>query len=152
MIRLASAKVFILTLWMHSVFRIEKKFSAKALSYGLPRLDMDGIIPYCCSAYHCVLTRYALCGSHRCYGTRIGTLLSSQPEADPLPVCPCDCHNNTPYVVLLFSYIGGLLSIVRFYWFGSTAVQSLFHIHFSGVMRISPPYSAYPECWCRSPR
>ena len=54
--------------------------------------------------------------------------------------------NNTPYVVLQFSYIGGLLSVVRFYWFGSTAVRSLFHIHFSGVMRISPPYSAYPEC------
>ena len=31
---------------MHSVFRIEKKFSAKALLYGLPRLDIDGVIPY----------------------------------------------------------------------------------------------------------
>ena len=44
MSRLASAKVFILTRCMHSVLRIEKKFSAKALSYGLPRLDIDGVI------------------------------------------------------------------------------------------------------------
>ena len=29
---------------MHSVLRIEKKFSAKALSYGFPRLDIDGVI------------------------------------------------------------------------------------------------------------
>ena len=31
---------------MHSVFRIEKKFSAIALSYGLPLLDIDGFIDY----------------------------------------------------------------------------------------------------------
>ena len=36
--------------------------------------------------------------------------------------------NNTPYVVLLFSYIGGLLSIVRFYWFGSPVLQVFYHI------------------------
>lgn len=28
-------------LWIHSVLRIEKKFSAKALSYGFPLLDID---------------------------------------------------------------------------------------------------------------
>ena len=39
---------------MHSVFRIEKKFSAKALSYGFPRLDMDGVMPY-----DCVRRKYA---------------------------------------------------------------------------------------------
>lgn len=27
-------------------FEIEKKFSAKALSYGLPRLDIDGVMLY----------------------------------------------------------------------------------------------------------
>ena len=43
-----------LTLWIHSVLRIEKKFSAKALSYGLPRLDMDGVMPY-----DCVRLKYA---------------------------------------------------------------------------------------------
>lgn len=26
---------------------MEKKFSAMALSYGLARLDMDGVMPYC---------------------------------------------------------------------------------------------------------
>lgn len=31
---------------MHSVFRIEKKFSANALSYGFPLLDIDGKKPY----------------------------------------------------------------------------------------------------------
>jgi len=34
------------TRWMHSVFRIEKKFSTNALSYGFPRLDIDGAMPY----------------------------------------------------------------------------------------------------------
>ena len=34
-------------------------------------------------------------------------------------ICPfLLLHNNIPYVVL-FSYTGGLLSIVRFYWAGS---------------------------------
>ena len=42
------------TLWMHSVLRIEKKFSAKALSYGLLRLDIDGVMPY-----DCVRLKYA---------------------------------------------------------------------------------------------
>ena len=27
-------------------FEKRKEFSAKALSYGLPRLDIDGVIPY----------------------------------------------------------------------------------------------------------
>ena len=31
---------------MHSVLRMEKKFSAKALSYGFPLLDIDGVMPY----------------------------------------------------------------------------------------------------------
>ena len=31
---------------MHSVLRMEKKFSAKALSYGFPRLDIEGVMPY----------------------------------------------------------------------------------------------------------
>ena len=44
--RLASSYPVSLTLWMHSVLRIEKKFSANALSYGLPRLDIDGVMPY----------------------------------------------------------------------------------------------------------
>ena len=30
----------------HGVFRVEKKFSATALSYGFPRLDMEGVMPY----------------------------------------------------------------------------------------------------------
>ena len=30
----------------HLVLRMEKKFSVQALSYGLPRLDMDGVMPY----------------------------------------------------------------------------------------------------------
>ena len=33
--------------WMHSVLRMEKMFSAMALSYGFARLDMDGVMPYC---------------------------------------------------------------------------------------------------------
>jgi hypothetical protein len=32
---------------MHSDLRMEKKFSAMALSYGFARLDMDGVMPYC---------------------------------------------------------------------------------------------------------
>ena len=32
---------------MHSDLRIEKKFSAIALSYGFARLDIDGVMPYC---------------------------------------------------------------------------------------------------------
>ena len=36
------------------VLRIEKKFSAKALSYGFPRLDMDGVM-----WYDCVSLKYA---------------------------------------------------------------------------------------------
>ena len=39
---------------IHSVLSIEKKFSAKALSYGLPRLDIDGVMPY-----DCVRLKYA---------------------------------------------------------------------------------------------
>ena len=39
---------------MHSVLRIEKKFSANALSYGFPRLDIDGVKPY-----DCVRLKYA---------------------------------------------------------------------------------------------
>ena len=46
--RRASSYPESLTLWIHSVLRIEKKFSAKALSYGLPRLDIDGVMPYDC--------------------------------------------------------------------------------------------------------
>lgn len=48
MMRLASSYPESLTLWIHSVLRIEKKFSAKVLSYGLPRLDIDGVMPYDC--------------------------------------------------------------------------------------------------------
>ena len=29
------------------VLRMEKKFSAIALSYGFPRLDIEGVMPYC---------------------------------------------------------------------------------------------------------
>ena len=39
---------------MHSVLRMEKKFSAKALSYGLLRLDIEGVMPY-----DCVSLKYA---------------------------------------------------------------------------------------------
>lgn len=46
--RRASSYPESLTLWIHSVLRIEKKFLAKALSYGLPRLDIDGVMPYDC--------------------------------------------------------------------------------------------------------
>ena len=39
------------SLYLNSVYALRfedrKKFSAKALSYGLPRLDIDGVIPYC---------------------------------------------------------------------------------------------------------
>lgn len=41
----ASLKVLSLTLLIHSDFKIEKKFSAKELSYGFPRLDIDGVMP-----------------------------------------------------------------------------------------------------------
>ena len=44
MMRRASSYPESFTLWIHSVLRIEKKFSAKALSYGLPRLDIDGVM------------------------------------------------------------------------------------------------------------
>ena len=144
MIRLASAKVFILTLWMHSVFRIEKKFSAKALSYGLPRLDMDGIIPYCCSAYHCVLTRYALCGSRRCCGIQSGTFEFAQPEADPLPVCPCDWHKQYPLCsTSIFLHRGSFVYcpflLVRFNRCAVSFSYSFFrcYAHFSAILSIS---------------
>ena len=48
MMRRASSYPESFTLWIHSVLSMEKKFSAKALSYGLPRLDMDGVMPYDC--------------------------------------------------------------------------------------------------------
>ena len=32
---------------MPSDLRMEKKFSAIALSYGFARLDIDGVMPYC---------------------------------------------------------------------------------------------------------
>ena len=32
---------------MHSDLRMEKKFSAIALSYGFARLYIDGVMPYC---------------------------------------------------------------------------------------------------------
>ena len=48
MMRRASSYPESLTLWIYSVLSMEKKFSAKALSYGLPRLDIDGIMPYDC--------------------------------------------------------------------------------------------------------
>ena len=54
MMRRASSYPESFTLWIHSVLRIEKKFSAKALSYGLPRLDMDGVM-----SYDCVRRKYA---------------------------------------------------------------------------------------------
>ena len=43
---------------MHSVLRMEKKFSAIALSYRFPRLDIEGVMPhdfvrwkYACDVY-----------------------------------------------------------------------------------------------------
>lgn len=36
----------IIRLLMVSLLKIEKKFSAMALSYGFPFLDMDGVMPY----------------------------------------------------------------------------------------------------------
>lgn len=54
MMRLASSYPESLTLWIHSVLSMEKKFSAKALSYGFPRPDMDGVMPY-----DCVRLKYA---------------------------------------------------------------------------------------------
>lgn len=50
----ASVYVLSFTLFMHSDLRIEKKFSAKALSYGLPRLDID-----CLMLYDVVSLKYA---------------------------------------------------------------------------------------------
>ena len=46
MMRQASSYPESFTLWIHSILRIEKKFSANALSYGLPCLDVDGVMPY----------------------------------------------------------------------------------------------------------
>ena len=54
MMSLASSYPESFTLWIHSVLRIEKKFSAKALSYGLPRLDIDGVM-----LYDCIRLKYA---------------------------------------------------------------------------------------------
>ena len=46
MMRLASSYLESFTLWMHSVLKIEKKFSDKALSYGVPGFENDCIKPY----------------------------------------------------------------------------------------------------------
>ena len=43
--KIASSKVLDICLGMHSALRMEKKVSAIALSYGFPRLGIDGVFP-----------------------------------------------------------------------------------------------------------
>lgn len=43
---IASTNVLIFVLQIHSIFRIDKKFSDKALSYGFPRFDIDSVMLY----------------------------------------------------------------------------------------------------------
>ena len=42
-----SDRVEKLDLYKHSVFKVPKKFSMAALSYGHPGLDIDGVKWYC---------------------------------------------------------------------------------------------------------
>ena len=51
-------------------------------------------------------------------------------------------HTNTPCIVT-FSYTGGVLSIVCFYWFGSKTMRLFFHSHYS----MYPPFMGDTACW-----
>ena len=70
MMRLVSSYPEKFTLWIYSVLSIEKKFSAKALSYGLSRLDIDGVMPYDCVrlkvCLRCVLKSLVTVELHLC--------------------------------------------------------------------------------------
>ena len=97
---------------------MEKKFSTMALSKQFPRLDMDGVMPHFFVRLRYLLIPYSLLISFWLLPAAICFLTSSLMAAGYcfIPFLP---DMETPPDVVLFSYIRGFLSIVRFYWFGS---------------------------------
>ena len=93
---------------MHSVLRMEKKFSTMALSKRFPRLDMDGVMPYSLVRLRYLLIPYSRLISFWLLPAAICFLTSSLKAAGYcfIPFLP---DMETPPDVVLFSYIRGLL-------------------------------------------